>query len=69
MAITALTQASGADLLDKYQQTTGQASPAQKPQAAAQVLKTAVAEAQLSEASLVSGGGADTSGALLNTYG
>ena len=64
MSINALSAASGADLLQRFQQPD---TPVATPSTAvAKVLKTALSEAQLSESSLVGGGPPDTSGALLN---
>jgi hypothetical protein len=69
MAVNALTQANGADLLQRLLESSGQNPPATPPQNTAAILKTAKTEAQLSEASVAGGGAPDTSGALLNTYG
>ena len=67
MAVNGITQANGADLLQKFLEQSGQA-PAAQAQNTAASLKTAKAEAQLSEASVLGGGSSDTSGTLLNTY-
>ncbi|HEV8076343.1 MAG TPA: hypothetical protein VGP66_10860 [Candidatus Acidoferrum sp.] len=67
MAVNRISQANGADLLQKLLQSSGQA-PAAAPQNTAASLKTAKAEAQLSEASVLGGGAPVTSGTLLNTY-
>jgi hypothetical protein len=56
------------DLLQKFLEASGQAPTAASPRKTAAILKTAVAEAQLSEASVVAGGTPDTTGTLLNTY-
>ncbi len=67
MAVNGISQANGADLLQRLVDQGGQA-PAASAQNTAASLKTAKAEAQLSEASVLGGGSADTSGTLLNTY-
>ena len=67
MAVNGISQANGADLLQKFLEQSGQA-PAASPQNTAASLKVAKAEAQLSEASVLSVGATDTSGTLLNTY-
>ena len=69
MAANAISQANGADLLQKFLEASGQTPPAASPQNTQASLKTAVAEAQLSEASVINGGAPDTTGTLLNTYG
>jgi hypothetical protein len=67
MAVNGISQANGADLLQKLLESSGQA-PAAAPQNTAASLKIAKAEAQLSEASVLGGGAPDTPGTLLNTY-
>ncbi|HEV2102521.1 MAG TPA: hypothetical protein VGR58_07055 [Candidatus Acidoferrum sp.] len=67
MAVNGISQANGADLLQRLVDQSGQA-PATAAQNTAASLKIAKAEAQLSEASLLGGGAPDTSGTLLNTY-
>ena len=67
MAVNGISQANGADLLQRLVDPSGQA-PAAAAQNTAASLKIAKAEAQLSEASLLGGGAPDTSGTLLNTY-
>ena len=67
MSVNGISQANGADLLQKFLEQSGQA-PAASPQNTAASLKIAKTEAQLSEASVLGGGAPDTSGALLNTY-
>ena len=67
MAVNGISQANGADLLQKLLESTGQA-PAAAPQNTAATLNLAKTEAQLSEASVLGGGTPDTSGTLLNTY-
>lgn len=59
--------ANGADLLQRFLEASGQTQSARPPQNTAAGLKIAKTEAQLSEASVLAGGPADT-GALLNTY-
>jgi len=67
MTVNGISQANGADLLQKFLEQIGQA-PAAAAQNTDASLKIAKAEAQLSEASVLGGGSPDTSGALLNTY-
>jgi len=67
MAVTGISLANGADLLQRLVDSAGSA-PAAAPQNTAASLKIAKAEAQLSEASVLGGGSPDTSGTLLNTY-
>lgn len=67
MAVNGISRANGADLLQRLVDQGGQA-PAAAAQNTAASLKTAKAEAQLSEASVIGGGSPDTSGTLLNTY-
>ncbi len=67
MAVNGVSQANGADLLQRLVDQREQA-PASAPQNTAASLKIAKAEAQLSEASVIGGGSPDTSGTLLNTY-
>jgi hypothetical protein len=67
MAVNGISQANGADLLQKLLESTGQA-PAAAPQNTAATLNLAKTEAQLSEASVLGSGTPDTSGTLLNTY-
>lgn len=66
--MNAISQANGADILQRFLDATGQTQSAQPPQNTADALKTAKTEAQLSEASVVGGGAPETSGTLLNTY-
>lgn len=66
MSVNALTSANGADLLQRLMQPAQQPAQAQGATSSAAVLKTAVAEAQLSESSLVA---SQDSGSLLNVYG
>jgi hypothetical protein len=67
MAVNGISRANGADLLQKFLEQSGKA-PAAAAQNTAASLKTAKAEAQLSEAAVLGGGSPDTSGTLLNTY-
>jgi len=67
MAVNGISQANGADLLQRLADSGGQA-PAMPAQNTAANLKIGKAEAQLSEASVLGGGAPDTSGTLLNTY-
>ena len=64
MAVNAISQANGADLLNLLQQSQGQAAPAVSASAA--TLKTAIAEAKLSEGEVLGGSAPDAS--LLNVY-
>jgi hypothetical protein len=66
--MNAISQTNGADLLQPFLEASGQVQGAQPPQNTAARLKTAKAEAQLSEASVLGGGDPQTSGTLLNTY-
>jgi hypothetical protein len=68
MAVNGISQANGADLLQKFVESSGQAPEARPAQNTAASLKIAKAEAQLSEASVLGGGALDASGTLLNTY-
>jgi hypothetical protein len=67
MAVNGISQANGADLLQRLLESGGQA-PAAAPQNTAASLNIAKAEAQLSEASVLGGGAPDTTGTLMNTY-
>jgi hypothetical protein len=67
MAVNGISQANGADLLQRFLEQSGQ-TPAAAPQNTAASLKIVKAEAQLSEASALGGGSPDTSGTVLNTY-
>jgi hypothetical protein len=66
MSISALSQANGADLLNLYQQSTGQTQAGSQVTASTDVLKKALAQANLS-ASEVIGGNSD-SGNQINLY-
>ena len=67
MAVNGISQANGADLLQRLVESGGQ-TPAAAAQNTAATLKIAKTEAQLNEASVLGGGTPDTSGTLLNTY-
>jgi len=67
MAVNGISQANGADLLQRLVDSGGQA-PAAAAQNAAATLKIAKTEAQLSEASVLAGGAPDTSGPLRDMY-
>jgi hypothetical protein len=67
MAVNGISQANGADLLQRLVDSGGQA-PAAAPQNTDATLKIAKTEAQMSAASVLGGGAPDTSGTLLNTY-
>jgi len=60
MAVNGISQANGADLLQRLVDSGGQA-PAAEAQNTAATLKIAKTEAQLSEASVLGGGAPDTS--------
>jgi hypothetical protein len=66
--VSAISAANGADILQRFLQQSGQTTAATPTQNTAATLKTAKAEAQLSEASVIGGGAPETSGTLLNTY-
>jgi hypothetical protein len=66
MSITAISQASGADLLNLYSQATGQSAPGTAVTASVDVLKKAITQAQLSESQILGGGG--DSGSQVNLY-
>ena len=66
MSVNALSLANGADLLQRFQQATGQ--PTGGAQSTSDALQTAVQEAKLSEAAVADGGDPLSSGSLLNTY-
>lgn len=61
MSLSAITKANGADLLNLYAQSVGQAPANTAVSASAQVLKKALAEAQLSASEILSGDSADAS--------
>jgi len=67
MAVNGVSQANGANLLQRLVDSGGQA-PAAAAQNAAATLKIAKTEAQLSEASVLAGGAPDTSGTVRDTY-
>ena len=64
MSVNAISQANGADLLNLLQQSQGQ--PTTAVSASTDVLKKALAEAQLSASEVLGGGSPDAS--LLNVY-
>ena len=66
MSVNALSQANGADLLQRFSESTGKApaNPAQDATPAA--LKTAVAVTKLNEASAAGSGDSGSNGSLLN---
>jgi hypothetical protein len=67
MSVTAISQASGADLSNLLNQSTGQAPAGAAFTASVNVLKKAIAQAQLSESEIV-GGAAPDSGSQLNVF-
>ena len=67
MSVNAISQANGADLLNLLSQTTGQTAPGTAVTASVDVLKKAIAEAQLSESEIV-GGGSPDSGGQINVF-
>ena len=67
--MNAISAANGADILQRFLEQTGQTPAATQPQNTAASLKTAKAQAQLNEASVLGGGSPDlSSGTVLNTY-
>ena len=67
--MNAISAANGADLLQRFQEQTGQTQAAAPPQNTAASLKNAKAQAQMNEAAVLGGGSPDlSSGSLLNTY-
>jgi len=66
--VNAISAANGADILQRFLEQTGQTSATQPTQNTTATLKTAKAEAQLNESSVIGGGTPDTTGTLLNTY-
>jgi len=69
MSVQLLSAANGADLLQKLQESAGQAPPSATSQKSADVLQTAIQEAKLSESSVANGGDPLPEGSLLNVYG
>jgi hypothetical protein len=67
MSVTGMSLAAGADLLNLSAQSAGQVSIEPITSASAAQLRTAVTEAQLSEAFLIGSGG-DSTGGQLNVY-
>ena len=69
MSINAISQANGADLLNLYSQSVGQGGASTAVDAGVNVLKKALAQAQLSASEVLAGGGSDaTSGKQINLY-
>lgn len=66
MSVNALAQANGADVLNIFNQEQGAAAP-QAVTASVNVLKKALAEAQLSAAEVMGGGSPET-GSILNLF-
>ena len=64
MSIAALSQANGLDLLNRYSQSAGQAPAATAADASTQVLRKALALAQLSATEVLAGGPPDTGSQL-----
>jgi len=67
MSLSAISQANGADLLSLLNQSTGQTPAGAAVTASVNVLKKAIAQAQLSESEIVSGAISD-SGSQLNVF-
>ena len=65
MSVNAISQASGADLLSLYSQSAGQNPAPTAASASTSALKTAIAEAKMSEEALLGG----DSGSQLNVFG
>jgi len=61
MSLSAITQANGADLLNLYTQSTGQTPANTAVSASEQVLRKALAEAQLSASEILGGDSGDAS--------
>ena len=68
MSVSALMQANGADLLQKYQEAAGQSAATGTPRNTSKALREVVQEAKFSEASVADGGDPLSTGSLLNTY-
>jgi hypothetical protein len=60
MSVSAISQANGADLLSLLNQSTGQASAGTAVTASVDVLKKAIAQAQLSESQIIAGNTPDS---------
>jgi hypothetical protein len=67
MSVSAISQASGADLLNLLSQSTGQAPAGTAVTTSVDVLKKAIAQAQLSESQII-GGNSPDSGSQLNVF-
>ena len=66
MNVSSLSQANGADLLQRLTGGDAAQGAGEQGKASKQVLKTAVKEAQLNEAAVVNGGEPVTNGSLVN---
>jgi hypothetical protein len=64
MSVNAISQASGADLLNLLNQSTGQAPAGAAFAASVDVLKKAITQAQSSESQIIAGGSPDSGGQL-----
>jgi len=67
MSLSAISQANGADLLNLLNQSTGQIPAGTAVTASVNVLKKAIAQAQLSESEIL-GGATPDSGSQLNVF-
>lgn len=67
MSVNGINQANGADLLQLYAQSTG-GSAAVAMSASMKALKTAIAEAQISEAAILGGDSGSSTGNNLNLF-
>jgi hypothetical protein len=67
MSVSAISQANGADLLSLLNQSTGQAPAGTAFTASVDVLKKAIAQAQLSESQIIAGNTPD-SGSQRNVF-
>ena len=67
MSLSAISQANGADLLNLLNQSTGQIPAGAAVTASVNVLKKAIAQAQLSESEIL-GGATPDSGSQLNVF-
>lgn len=67
MSVSAISQANGADLLSLLNQSTGRAPAGTAVTASVDVLKKAIAQAQLSESQIIAGNTPD-SGSNLNVF-
>jgi hypothetical protein len=69
MSVNALTFANGADVLQRSMQPAQQSGAAPVADNTKNLLKTALAEAQISASELIAASDPVTSGSLLNVYG